>query len=497
MKSRKRQPKRSSPLSPLIKNGTKKISYLVPVGSDDEDGNCQVPGLIKCTRTVPVRTALPAPLCLQSAVYSVDVNVDDTRHNNTTHLPPVCMYADFFVCTMNSSTLPTPPSSSSSSSSWQPTSRDAKIKKLKFIVLGGANAGKTSILRKYFKGVFDPARRPTVGSDFYTKKMPNPVPERDGEDSSSSSTEDEKKEARSPLTMTHEHPRAMLSMQVWDTPGRERFAANQTKPMYTAAFSDNFFKNADAALLVYDITSSTSFTHVLKWYEDLMTRIRRLEASGGRTRSFPVLIVGNKIDILRERDTHPSRQRAVVPQRDVMGLIGHSFRGKDYHYEYTASAPPSNDSSTSLSSGKKKKKKNRARHELSTYMGTGEKTNYLQAVLNNEFQIGSYLESLLSTEDGSHPDRDMVLLWCMRNGLKHMEVSALDGTGVEELINEAISLALDAGDSGTTKNEPENGNTEVMKLAELGRNAELDLHGRYGPKAQSCFMLPFRLCCKP
>jgi small GTP-binding protein len=390
---------------------------------------------------------------------------------------------------MTHSTTP----SSKPSSSWQPATNVA-IKKLKFIVLGGANAGKTSILRKYFHGNFDPARRPTVGSDFYTKKMSNPVTER-GEDDSSSA-EDEKKETGP--TVTHEHPKAMLSMQVWDTPGRERFAANQTKPMYTAAFSDSFFKNADAALMVYDITSSTSFTHVLKWYEDLMMRIRRLEASGGRTRPFPVLIVGNKIDILRERDTHPSRQRAVVPQRDVMGLLDTSFRGKDSHYEYTASAPQ-NDSTTSLSSGKKREKKiDRNRHELSTYMGTGEKTNYLQAVLNNEVQIGSYLESLLSTEDGSHPDRDMVLLWCMRNGLKHMEVSALDGTGIEELVNEAINMALEAGESLTSSSiDPENESTQVLKLAELGRNDELDLHGRYVPKEQSCFTLPFRLCCKP
>ena len=381
---------------------------------------------------------------------------------------------------------------SEASSSWQPTS-NVSIKKLKFIVLGGANAGKTSILRKYFNGKFDPTRLPTVGSDFYAKKMPNPVSERDNDDGSSAN--DEKKEAR-PLTITREHPKAMLSLQVWDTPGRERFAANQTKPMYTAAFSDNFFKNADAALMVYDITSSTSFTHVLKWYEDLMTRIRRLEASGGRTRPFPVLIVGNKIDILRERDTHPSRQRAVVPQRDVMGLVDISFRGKDSHYEYTASAPPSNDSGTSLSSGnKQKKQKHRNRHELSTYYGTDEKTNYLHAVLNNDVQIGSYLESLLSTEDGSHPDRDMVMLWCMRNGLKHMEVSALDGSGIEELIDQAIHMALAARDS--IPPTMDQGNMEGMEVAGLGRNAELDLQRRYVPKAQPCFLLPFRLCCKP
>lgn len=161
-----------------------------------------------------------------------------------------------------------------------------------------------------------------------------------------------------------------------------------------------------------------------------------------------------------------------VPQRDVMGFQGNSFRGKDSRYEYRASSncsssnssprhqskhytglsslSPSSSSSnlkstttaapTSPRSKRNKKKSNKKnkkpnnpdkrknRFEISTYMGTGGQTSYLKAVLSNECVRGSYLESLLSTEDRSHPDKDMVLLWCMRNGLKHVEVSALDGT---------------------------------------------------------------------
>lgn len=369
------------------------------------------------------------------------------------------------------------------------------MEKLKFIVLGGANAGKTSILRKYFHGNFDPARRPTVGSDFYTKKITQP--ESEVEDVSSSSSTDEETNGHSRRSkVTRQGPIAALSVQVWDTPGRERFAANQTKPLYTAAFSDSFFKNADAAILVYDITSSTSFTHVLKWYEDLMTRIRRLELSGERTRPFPVVIVGNKIDIMRQRDTHPSRQQVVVPQRDVLGMTRRSFRGKDLHYEYTASAPPSSEDSLSTPPGKQRN--DRHRFELSTYMGTGEKTNYLQAILNNEVQIGSYLESLLSTEDGSHPDKDMVLLWCMRNGLKHMEVSALDGTGIDEMMSEVIEMAMEARVSTATKRSKEHMDADSAAFTALvKRNDELDLHRRYAPRAQSCFRLfPFQVCCK-
>lgn len=384
-------------------------------------------------------------------------------------------------------------------SSWQPSGSivgggaPTKVQKIKCIVLGGANAGKTSILRKYFHGIFDPARRATVGSDFFSKRMPDPTAPAlsVNEECLDEIHEDEKKDSPQWNILTPGCPQGMLSMQVWDTPGRERFAASEKKPMYTAAFSDKFFKNADAALLVYDITSSTSFTHVLKWYEDLMARIRRLEESGERTRPFPVLIVANKLDILLQRDTHPSRQQAAVPQRDVMGMSGKRFRGKDSRYEYTASAlPETAESSNSLTTATSisSKQAQRHRHELSTYMGTGNQTDYLQAVLNNDVQIGSYLESLLSTEDSSHPDIDMVRLWCMRNGLQHMEVSALDGTGIDELMNTMTKMAMEAAKAPATR-------LSALEDSFTHQNDELDLHRRYGSNGESCFTLPFRMCC--
>ena len=36
----------------------------------------------------------------------------------------------------------------------------------------------------------------------------------------------------------------------------------------------------------------------------------------------------------------------------------------------------------------------------------------------------------------------MVLLWCKRNGLKHVEVSALDGVGVNEAVETMVELAF-------------------------------------------------------
>ena len=412
-------------------------------------------------------------------------------------------------------------------------------RKLKVLVLGGAGAGKTSILRRYFGGTFHHERIPTMGSDFYTKKIPNPrrnvgignsstqgspgvtqalnqhqLPKREPNVEDDSTGREEKKTVDATMLVAPPssygtdgfanllHPQRrngddpfataeFISVQVWDTPGRERFLGpNRQKPIYTAAFSDSFFQNADVALLVYDITSSTSFTQLLHWHEDLTERMQRFEqkkaqrSGNERFKPLPILIVANKMDLFatlqqQSRQLQPIERHGLhcdngngstspnvekVLQRDVMGFKGENFRGKDSRYEYRVSAPTTlspqrrqtnklsvgaSSSSSSLSRGKsplsptsniKGKRKDSKdstnslnntqnhRFEILTYMGTGSQTSYLKKYLQNECVRGSYLESLLSTEDRSHPDKDMVLLWCMRNGLKHVEVSAMDGT---------------------------------------------------------------------
>lgn len=335
--------------------------------------------------------------------------------------------------------------------------RERTAMKLRFVVLGGANAGKTSILRRYFHGTFDVDRMPTMGADFYSKKVEFDAALSDAASSHAGGGEGGTRNVEGGDAGSHALPQAPLhpkaagppspplatstrpiSVQVWDTPGRERYVNNDNrKARYTASFSDSFFKNVDAAVLVYDVSSSTSFTHVLKWHAELMERIRRMEATGERTRPLPIVIVGNKTDIFQERDTQKKlRKKEVVRQRDVLGVAGKTFRGQDYRYEYSASPPPAAAATASsrvnclpaatasaatstasivangtippASSGKDSSHRNR--FEISTYMGTSNKTNYLEAILNNEVYRGSYLDSLLSSEDNSHPDKDMVIV---------------------------------------------------------------------------------------
>jgi len=311
--------------------------------------------------------------------------------------------------------------------------------KLQCLVLGAAAAGKTSILRRYFYHTFHQGERvPTLGSDFYTGRVP----------------------------LKDKYFDVTINLQMWDTPGRERFYAEKQRRQYAASLSDSFFDHADAIMLVYDMTSSTSFTQLLKWYADLMELYKN--------KPLPILIVANKLDIYNSNQqrastmVHPRR----VEQRDVLGLRG-SFRGNDFRYEYRVSPVEPNTPAKDL-----KKKNRRMDMEIDAWGFLANRENWTTD--------GSYLDSILNSEDGSSPDREMVLLWCMRNGLTHIEVSAATGEGVNEAMEALVRLAL-APRQQESKEE--------MKMPSQlpnqfrGSNQTLDLHKRYAPKDDRCFFL--------
>ena len=288
---------------------------------------------------------------------------------------------------------------------------------LKCLLLGAAGAGKTSLLRRYFYHTFEVGTRvPTRGSDFYVGTLSETlevVPEND---------DDVEDDAVQEFNVD-------INLQLWDTPGRERQQQQQHRS-YNNKLSDQFLVTADAVMLVYDMTSSTSFTTLLRWYADLQ------EACLGH---MPILVVGNKLDRAAQQNDSTgggggSRRRR-VDQRDVLGLAGTGFRGQDFQYEYRVSpirkATSTNNTTTTTTSTHKNRHQHRA--ESSSFLANRE---------NNWTADNSYLDSLLNSEDESHPDRDMVLLWCMRNELTHLEVSAATGAGVDEAVQTLARMAL-------------------------------------------------------
>ena len=68
-----------------------------------------------------------------------------------------------------------------------------------------------------------------------------------------------------------------LNLRIWDSAGQERFRS----------ITQQFFKNADGIILVYDVTNEETFKQIHQWIEDIQKN--KLQ----RTKVF---LVGNKID---------------------------------------------------------------------------------------------------------------------------------------------------------------------------------------------------------
>jgi Ras-related protein Rab-21 len=72
---------------------------------------------------------------------------------------------------------------------------------------------------------------------------------------------------------------------IWDTAGQERFHA--LGPIY--------YRDANGALLVYDITDRDSFTKVRHWVKELRNVVGK---------KIVLLIVGNKMDLEKQRQVN-------------------------------------------------------------------------------------------------------------------------------------------------------------------------------------------------
>ena len=72
-----------------------------------------------------------------------------------------------------------------------------------------------------------------------------------------------------------------MSLSIWDTAGQEKFDA----------LTKLYFKDAEAALIVYDVTNKQSFEKTRKWVKDLE------EYQQGTSIQVVKLLVGNKTDM--------------------------------------------------------------------------------------------------------------------------------------------------------------------------------------------------------
>merc|ERR1712166_686686 len=126
---------------------------------------------------------------------------------------------------------------------------------LKVTILGDSSVGKTSLMNQYVNNKFSKkSKSKSVGADFLSKEI---------------QTEDR-----------------LVTLQIWDTPGNQKFQA----------LGPVFYQGADACIIMFDVTCRKSFEAVGSWRDEFCRSSGRAAAD-----SFPFVVIGNKIDLLAER----------------------------------------------------------------------------------------------------------------------------------------------------------------------------------------------------
>ncbi|KMQ94302.1 ras-related protein rab-32 [Lasius niger] len=120
----------------------------------------------------------------------------------------------------------------------------------KILVIGELGAGKTSIIKRYVHQFFSQHYRATIGVDFALKVL-------------------------------NWDPHTIIRLQLWDIAGQERFG-NMTRVYY---------KEAVGAFIVFDVTRSATLDAVVKWKQDLDSKVQLPDGS-----SIPCVLLANKCD---------------------------------------------------------------------------------------------------------------------------------------------------------------------------------------------------------
>ena len=140
--------------------------------------------------------------------------------------------------------------------------------KLKLLIIGDSNVGKTSMLLNYTDNYFPESHLATIGVEYKVKEL---------------TTDDYN-----------------ITLQIWDTAGQERFRS----------ITKSFFRNTNGIIFVYDVTCRKSFHSVKDWIKD-----SELHDSG-----FEKILVGNKIDLKDQREVNfeELKELGIKKRIDVM-----------------------------------------------------------------------------------------------------------------------------------------------------------------------------------
>ncbi|XP_064589604.1 ras-related protein Rab-5C isoform X1 [Zonotrichia leucophrys gambelii] len=125
-----------------------------------------------------------------------------------------------------------------------------KICQFKLVLLGESAVGKSSLVLRFVKGQFHEYQESTIGAAF--------------------------------LTQTVCLDDTTVKFEIWDTAGQERY--HSLAPMY--------YRGAQAAIVVYDITNTDTFVRAKNWVKELQRQA---------SPNIVIALAGNKADLANKR----------------------------------------------------------------------------------------------------------------------------------------------------------------------------------------------------
>ena len=134
---------------------------------------------------------------------------------------------------------------------WNSSNLNYRRRNYKTVLLGACGVGKTSLLNRHVRGIFNPGSESTIGASFCTSSLSTSIGE--------------------------------VMLYIWDTAGQERYSS--LIPMY--------YRDAGIALVVFDMTDIESFERAKHWIDTIEESKSNPDA---HIRNTIIVLIGNKMD---------------------------------------------------------------------------------------------------------------------------------------------------------------------------------------------------------
>jgi small GTP-binding protein len=137
---------------------------------------------------------------------------------------------------------------------------EVETKNCKVVLIGQSGVGKTSIISRYTTNTFKSSLMSTPGANFITK------------------------------IVFYENEKVNIKFEIWDTAGQERYRS----------LTKMFYKDANAAVLVYDITRKDSFEQLKSYWAEQIKECPE---------NIIVVIAANKNDLIQKEEVDEEEAR--------------------------------------------------------------------------------------------------------------------------------------------------------------------------------------------